>query len=410
MGTKILVLGGRFGGLTAAYSLRRLAGDRAEVHLIDKERVTYFRPAIPHVSIGVKQPEELGIDLSKALPRKGIHFRQAEVVRIRPDDRKVEWKDPEGTTSTEGYDYLIISMGAHLAKELVRGAEENADALCEISDMLRLRQKLEVFQGGQVTIGSGTYDQGHRPAPKFPERFVPRGDSACEGPIFEYSLMLPGYLKRHGLMAKTKITVYAPGTYLGDLSEGTRKVVRGMYGTMGIDLVENFRLAEVRPDAVVSEDGRTLPSNLSVYKPPYTGLSVLKALSGHLADDAGFVPTDLNMVSLTHDTIYAIGDANAGIVVKLGYAAVRSAEIAAQHLARRLGVEVKVDAFQPSVFCVADNPLEGYAIAVADDTFYGGTHSEAKPAPVNHVKKELFAKYYLWTKGDMVLEKYLASW
>ncbi|ACP44366.1 hypothetical protein YG5714_3054 [Sulfolobus islandicus Y.G.57.14] len=26
------------------------------------------------------------------------------------------------------------------------------------------------------------------------------------------------------------------------------------------------------------------------------------------------------------------------------------------------------------------------------------------------MKKELFHKYFIWTKGDMALEKFLASW
>ncbi|MEM3670595.1 MAG: FAD-dependent oxidoreductase [Thermoprotei archaeon] len=407
---KVLVLGGRFGGLTVAYTVKRLAGDRVDVELVDKDRVTYFRPAIPHVSVGVKEPDELGVDLLKALPGKGITFRQALVKKISPDENKVTLETPAGDAVTETYDYLVIALGAYLAKEWVAGSKENADALCEIGDMLRLRERLSKFSGGNVTIGSGIFQQGSNPKPKFPSNYVPKADSACEGPIFEYSLMLSGYLKKKGLLGKTKITVYSPGEYLSDLSLQTRKTVKKLYSDMGIELVENFRLKEIRPGEVVSEDGRKIPSDLSVYKPPYTGVPVLKETSGKLADEAGFVPTDMNMVSLSYDNVYAVGDANAGALPKLGYLAVRTGEIAAQHLAKRLGVEVQVEEYKPAVFCVADNPYEGFAIAVADDTWFGGSVSKAEPSAVNHMKKELFTKYYMWTKGDMVLEKYLASW
>jgi sulfide:quinone oxidoreductase len=410
MATKVLVLGGRFGGLTTAYTLKRLAGDLVEVKLVDKDRVTYFRPAIPHISIGVKEPEELGVDLVDALPRKGVLFMQALVKQIRPKEREVVFETRDGSVLTENYDYLVIALGAYLAKEKVKGSEENADALCEVSDMLRLRQKLSQFKGGRITIGSGAFEQGSSPKPKFPPNFVPKADSACEGPIFEFSLMVTGYLKKRGLLNKTKITVYSPGEYLSDLSPQSRKAVKNIYDAMGIELIHNFKLVEVRKAEVVSEDGKSIPSDLSVYKPPYTGVAVLKQLSGDLADEAGFVPTDLNMVSVAYDNVYAVGDANSGSIPKLGYLAVRMGEIAAQHLARRLGVSVKVEEYKPIIYCMADNPYEGYGVAVVDDTWYGGSTSKAEPAPVNHLKKELFTKYYMWTKGDMVLEKYLASW
>jgi len=410
MAEKVLVLGGRFGGLTAAYTLKRLVGDRAEITLVDRYRTTYFRPSIPHIAINVKEPEEIGLDTASVLPRKGIAFQQALVKEISPDENRVTLERTDGPTYKASYDYLVVALGAHLAKEYVKGAAENGYSLCEVEDTLKLREKLMGFKGGNITIGSGIFEQGSNPKPRFPESFVPKADSACEGPIFEFSLMLKGYLKAKGLLSKTKITVYSPGEYLSDLSKQSRQAVRQIYEQMGVTLVERFRLAEITENSVVSEDGRRIQSDISVYKPPYTGHPVLRKLSGSLADDAGFVPTDLNMVSVAYPNVYAVGDANAGSIPKLGYLAVRMGEIAAQHLANRMGVPTKVDEYRPTIFCVADNPYEGYAVAVADDTWYGGTLAKAEIAPVNHIKKELFTKYYMWSKGDMVLEKYLASW
>ncbi len=410
MAEKVVVLGGRFGGLTAAYTLKRLVGDSADITLIDRYRTTYFRPSIPHIAIGVREPEEIGLDLGAALPKKGIAFHQALVKQIVPDDDKVVLEEIDGSTTTVHYDYLVIALGAHLAKEMVEGADTYGYSLCEVEDVLRLREKLKDFKGGTITIGSGVFEQGSRPQPKLPQNYVSKADSACEGPIFEFSLMVKGYLKSRGLLGKTRITVYSPGEYLSDLSHTSRSAVKQIYEQMGVTLVEKFRLSKMTQQTVVSEDGRQIPSDISVYKPPYTGNPVLKRLSGTLADEAGFVPTDLNMVSVNYPNIYAVGDANAGSVPKLGYLAVRMAEIAAQHIANRMGVAVRVEEYTPTIFCVADNPLEGYGVAVADNTLYGGNLSKADIAPANHLKKELFTKYYMWTKGDMVLEKYLASW
>jgi sulfide:quinone oxidoreductase len=410
MTARILVLGGRLSGLTFAYNLRRLLGDTVTIKLIERNQATHFRPSIPHIALGIREPEEIAVDLAKALTLKGIEFEQANVTKIVPEEDKIAVERKDGTTAEENYDYLVIALGAHLGKERVKGSEKNAFSVCEISDVLKLRERLTNFKGGNITLGSGIFYQGSSPKPKMPENYYPRVDSACEGPIFEMSLMLHGLLKKTGVLNKTKITIFAPGEFLSDLSLANRKIVKDLYGQLGYDLVERFVLKEYTEDSVISESGNSLKSDLSIYKPPYEGRSVLKQLAGDLADDGGFVPTDMNMVSVKYSNVYAVGDANAGAVPKLGFLAVRMGAIAAQHLANQLGANVPVEKFYPTIVCIADNPFEGYGVAVTDDTLFGGSVSKAEPSPVNHLKKELLTKYYMWTRGDMVLEKYFGSW
>jgi sulfide:quinone oxidoreductase len=408
MSEKVLVLGGRLGGLTAAYNLKRLVGKNATIKVIERNQATHFRPSIPHIALGVREPEDIAVDLNKALTRKGIEFGQANVTKITPKDNTVT-VEKNGETAKEKYDYLVIALGALLAKERVKGSE-NAFSVCEIADVLKLREKLANFKGGDITIGSGIFYQGSTPKPKMPENYYPKADSACEGPIFEMSLMLHGLLKKNGVLDKTKITIFAPGEFLSDLSVANRKIVKTLYGQLGYGLVEKFVLKEYTENSVISDGGKSLKSDLSIYKPPYAGNPVLKQAAGDFADDGGFVPTDMNMVSIKYDNVYAVGDANAGAVPKLGFLAVRMGVIAAQHLANRLGADVPVEKFYPTIVCIADNPFEGYGVAVTDDTLFGGSLTKAVAAPVNHFKKELLTKYYMWTSGDMVLEKYFGSW
>jgi sulfide:quinone oxidoreductase len=51
-----------------------------------------------------------------------------------------------------------------------------------------------------------------------------------------------------------------------------------------------------------------------------------------------------------------------------------------------------------------------YGVAGSDNTMYKGTHSTAVPSPTNSLKKELFVKYFMWSKGDLALEKYFGEW
>jgi sulfide:quinone oxidoreductase len=407
---KILVLGGRLSGLTFAYTLKRLVGNVADVKLVDRYNVTHFRPAIPHIGIGIKEPEDIAVLLKDALGRKGIEFEQGQVTEIMPDENKVKLKDADGKSYDESYDYLAVALGAHLAKEKVKGGQEYAYSLCEIEDELKIREKEADFKGGNITIGSGIFYQGSNPKPKMPENFYPKIDSACEGPIFEMSVMQHGLLLRRGVLKNTKITVYSPASYLSDLSVHARNIAKALYEKLGIELIENFKVKEFTEDSVISEDGQTVKSDISFWKPPYAGRDLLENLQGDLADDGNFIPTDLNMVSLNYDNIYATGDINSGLVPKLGVLAVKMGRVGAEHLSNELGVSVEVEKYEPMVTCIADDPYEGYGIEVEDNGLYGGSVSNVDPSPLGHLKKNLLTKYYVWTGGDMVLERYFAAW
>jgi sulfide:quinone oxidoreductase len=231
MSEKVLVLGGRLGGLTVAYTLRRLVGKNAQIKVIERNQSTHFRPSIPHIALGVREPEDIAVDLNKALTRKWIEFEQANVTKIAPKNNTVT-VEKNGETVEEKYDYLVIALGALLAKDRVKGSE-NAFSVCEIADALKLREELANFKGGDITIGSGIFYQGSMPKPKMPENYFPKADSACEGPIFEMSLMLHGLLKKNGMLNKTKITIFAPAEFLSDLSVASRKIVKNLYTQLG---------------------------------------------------------------------------------------------------------------------------------------------------------------------------------
>lgn len=60
------------------------------------------------------------------------------------------------------------------------------------------------------------------------------------------------------MLNKVKFVVFSPGEYLSDLSTMSRKIVREMYKQMGIELVDNFRIKEIRENEIVDELERQL--------------------------------------------------------------------------------------------------------------------------------------------------------
>jgi sulfide:quinone oxidoreductase len=68
---KIVIVGGSFGGINAAYALRRRLGRRAEITLISRDAEFTFLPSLPWVIVGWRDPARLQVALDHTLTRRG---------------------------------------------------------------------------------------------------------------------------------------------------------------------------------------------------------------------------------------------------------------------------------------------------------------------------------------------------
>ena len=57
---RIVIIGGSFGGLTAAFELRRLLGKKAEFTVLSDRDKLDFVPSLPWVSMGWRKAEDPG--------------------------------------------------------------------------------------------------------------------------------------------------------------------------------------------------------------------------------------------------------------------------------------------------------------------------------------------------------------
>ncbi len=130
---RVLVLGGGFGGLEAAFDLRMLAGDRAKITLVSDQDHFLFKPNSIYVPFGL-DPARLRVPLAKPTKRRDIHLVEAHAHEIDTDARRV---------SVDGqslpYDHLIVATGSGIRAEEVPGLAEYAISTWTPNDMLRLR-------------------------------------------------------------------------------------------------------------------------------------------------------------------------------------------------------------------------------------------------------------------------------
>lgn len=132
---RVLIVGGGFGGLHAARSLRRAP---VQVTLIDRRNFHLFQPLLYQVATGSLSPANIAAPLRALLHRqKNVQVLLGEVVGIDVANRKVSIGDGELF-----YDSLIVAAGATHSYFGHPEWEQYAPGLKTIEDATALRRRI----------------------------------------------------------------------------------------------------------------------------------------------------------------------------------------------------------------------------------------------------------------------------
>jgi sulfide:quinone oxidoreductase len=341
---RLVVVGGGFGGLEAAFYLQQRLRDRAEVELISDTATFVYKPDTIYIPFGL-DPDTLRVPLEAPARRRGIVFIRSKVLEVDPERQTVRAGD-----RIIGYDRLVLATGARNRVHGVAGLTAAAIPLGTIDAMLELRGRLEqVIDDAQA---------GKRSNVVF---LVPPG-RRWSSPLYELSWMLDTYLRRLGLRDHVDIKLLTPeASFVESLGQRMDDVADGEFLVRGITAIRNFHVAGVEPGRIVSETRDWAPFDLLVTFPPSEPAAHFAALP---MDEHGFLRTVAATRQLQgFDNIYAVGDA-ADFPLKQAYLAATQADTAAEHIAAGLLGEPLPEAFDPKAVCILDQ-LDRAAFAQA---------------------------------------------
>lgn len=139
----MIIIGGGFGGLSAA---KRLARADVDIILIDRSNHHLFQPLLYQVATAGLSPADIAQPIRAILSdQKNVTVVLDEVVEIDPDARRVTTGDID-----LGYDYLIVATGARHAYFGNDQWEELAPGLKTIDDATEIRRRvLLAFEVGE---------------------------------------------------------------------------------------------------------------------------------------------------------------------------------------------------------------------------------------------------------------------
>ncbi|MEE8358905.1 MAG: FAD/NAD(P)-binding oxidoreductase [Candidatus Hydrothermarchaeales archaeon] len=385
---KILVIGGSFGGLTAAFELKRHLGKKHEITLICDQDTFVFIPSLPWLCMGWVKEKDITLDLKKILGSKGIRFINSDAKKIDPEKKTV-------TTSKEelSYDYLVIATGAYLNFDAIPGLNPK-DGFTYSIFMLEYAVKANkawnrfLNDPGPVVIGA------------------PQGAS-CFGPAYELAYMIDTELRKRKIRHKVPMTFVTSEPYLGHMGIGgvgkSRRAIEDSFQERDIKSITNTEIEEITKEEIKLKDGTILKHSFSMIVPPFRGVDAIINSKG-LGNPKGFVPADEYYRHPSYPNIYTVGVAMALAppeptpvptgVPKTGFMTEHMAKIAAKNIAASIkGGELVTHSLD--VFCILDAGDKA-TFMYASPTLPPRNKVFLKETRLAHHFKKLFERYFLW--------------
>ncbi|MFJ2476140.1 NAD(P)/FAD-dependent oxidoreductase [Streptomyces sp. NPDC087659] len=266
---EVVVVGGGYGGVTAANRLARRDG--VSVTLVNPRPEFVSRIRLHQLVAGSDDAVE---GFGEVLGGN-VRLVVDTATRIDAAERRVSLAGG-GSLS---YDYLVYAVGSGASDPRVPGAAEFAHAVSDLEGAQRLRSALAAAPATAPVIVVGAGPTGLETAAELAE-------------------------------AGRKVTLVC-GRVLGpSLHARVRRPVARRLAKLGVTVLEGPRtsVTEVTQDAVRLDDGRELPSAVTIWTAGF-GVPDLAARSGLRTDTEGRLLTDTTLTSVDDERIVAAGDA-----------------------------------------------------------------------------------------------------
>jgi sulfide:quinone oxidoreductase len=342
----VLILGGGWGGLTAAHNLRGLLPEHHRILVI--ERSPTFSLGVSNLGLMTGKREsvhQIQREMAK-LKRPGIEWIQAEVRSVDPEARIVETD-----AGTFAGDYLVLALGAELVPESIDGFAESAFNLYEPEEAAALHSRLEQFDSGRITV------------------LVAGAPFRCPAAPYEAAMLIEAWVRENGVRDRVEIDLYTPESI--PMAVAGPAVGQGLCAFMdqrNISYHFNHQVTEIdRASKTVRFEQGEVTFDLLVGIPPHRAPMPLQRAG--LVDSSGYVPvhpqtleilSDPDTLQVQYPGVYAIGDVaairlmNSMLLPKAGVFAEGEAHVVAAAIAADIEGTHRPGVYDGDGFCYVE--------------------------------------------------------
>src|SRR5436190_13831311 len=327
MAWNVVIVGGGFGGASAARKLERLIPRQAaRLVLVNDVNFALYTPFLPEAAAGTLEPRHVVTPLRDML--RPTYLRLGAVTGHDPAARTVEITDHDGAVTDQHYDQLLLAPGS-VSRLLPVPGLENAIGFKSLADAIWLRNHvIETLEAANAS------EDPERRQELLTYVFVGGGYAGLEAlaELQDFAADAMDSYPRARLQGMRWILVEATDRVLPEidlrLAEYAMRELRGR----GIDIRLGTRLESVEPDAVTLTTGERVPTRTVVWTTGVAPHPSLAQLNVRL-DDHDRVQVDRYMRVEGLNGVWAVGDCAAVPDPSAGLA--RPSPPTAQHAIRQ---------------------------------------------------------------------------
>jgi NADH:ubiquinone reductase (H+-translocating) len=305
--TRILILGGGFGGVYTALTLeKRLKAEidrgAVQIGLISRDNYIVFQPMLPEVISGSIGIVDTITPIRRLCPRTNLYTRMIETVDLKR--RRVTAAAGFGSQQLHlEYDHLVIALGNVTSFAGQPGLAEHALPFKYLGDALILRNHaIHVLEEADI-----------EPDPEMRRSlltFVVAGGgfSGVEA-VAELNDFVRAAAKSFRNLAPSEIRVvllHAGGLILPELPESLASFAQRLLIKRGVEIRLDTRLHGATGDAALLEGGERIPTRTLVSTVPSGPNPLVAALP--CRKERGRLVTDAHLELPEHPGLWAVGD------------------------------------------------------------------------------------------------------
>ncbi|MBI2669621.1 MAG: NAD(P)/FAD-dependent oxidoreductase [Candidatus Yanofskybacteria bacterium] len=354
--TKILILGGGFGGVRAALDLEKKLGDRGDVEitLVDKNDSQTFFPSLYEVAsiygidhqhpFHTKLRGTVSIPFSDIFKNKKINLIQAEINHLDIQNKHVVTSNG----ATLDFDYLVLALGSVVSTFGVPGADEYAFKFKTIEDGLMLNDKIEelYIEASEkkrplpinILIGGAGFN-GVELAAELSNCTV---HIACSHKITQQN-------------CSAIALVEAGPAILPMISGKERDLIQKRLEKLGINLLVNSPIQEIGPDFIKLKNGNYLKGDLIIWSGGVKALDIFRTVDSLELDDRGRIFVNEFLQTKNYPNIFAVGDNIVFIdpktqkpIPQMAFLAIEQGRVTAENIARIINGSSELKKHKPA--------------------------------------------------------------
>ena len=288
---KIVILGGGFGGLTAARALTKIA----DVTVVDRHNFQTFLPLLYQVSTAGLAADHVAYPIRGALRKTGAKFRMASPISIDHKNKQVKLDSSE----LLDFDHLIIALGSTTADFGIPGVNEYALGMKSVHEALTIRAEVMRRFEDLCRFEDST---------RFTISVIGGGPTGVEmaGALAE---LVRGPLKSDQANAAAHIDVQlieAGDRLLPPFSPSLSARTKKDLEKLGVKVMLNSAVKALAHREVVLKDGTTLPSEITVWAAGVQGSPAMAQLNLPVVGNR--LAVDASLQVKNYPNIWALGD------------------------------------------------------------------------------------------------------